>query len=145
MVLLIHQIIIEVLQVFDELSNDSEYWKKSTNWSPLAFFTSKHFKQSSNWIDLMSLCSNVMVLWMIQMDVNMVKVRILASVATVCIWMQLIFWFRLSDALAQHVDLILSTVEDIVGFIIILITSLMMLASGFYMLQINRLLPNSQD
>ena len=76
------------------------------------------------------------------MDVSAFKVRIFASIAIVFIWMQLIFWFRLSDYLAQYVDLIISTIRDTLGFIIILMAFLMMFATGFYMIQINRLLPN---
>ena len=41
--------------------------------------------------------------------------------------------------------MIVSTIEDIGGFIFVLMTFLMMFASGFYMLQINRLLPKNQD
>ena len=131
-VLLIQQILIETVQVYMELPN--KYLEDRENWNPLALFTTKHFSQSSNWIDLFSLFCNVLVLWMIQMDVDVIKIRVIASISTVLIWVQLIFWFRLSDSLAHHVDLIIATIEDIGGFIFVLLTFLMMFASGFYML-----------
>ena len=76
---------------------------------------------------------------MIQMDVDIFKIRIFASIAIVLIWMQLIFWCRISDYLAAFVELIIATMEDIIGFVLILVCFLMMFASAFYMLQINRL------
>ena len=60
----------------------------------------KHFEQQSNKIDLASLFCNVLVLWMLYMEVEIFKIRIIASIAIVLIWMQLLFWFRLSDSLA---------------------------------------------
>ena len=62
------------------------------------------------------------------------KIRIIASIAIVLMWMQLIFWFRLSDSLAQHVDLITGTIKDMRGFMFVLLTFLIMFGSGFYML-----------
>lgn len=142
LVLLLQQIIIEVSQFFMELEED--FWKNH-HYNPMAIFTTNHFSQASNWIDLFSLFFNVLVIWLIWMDVDIIKIRIIASIAIVLLWMQLLFWFRLSDHLAQHVDLIQSTIEDIVGFMFVLMVFLMMFAVGFYMLQINRLLPKSQD
>ena len=94
---------------------------------------------------MLSLFFNVIVIWLIWMDVDIMKIRIIASIAIVLLWMQLLFWFRLSDHLAQHVDLIQSTIVDIVGFMFVLMVFLMMFAVGFYMLQINRLIPKSKD
>ena len=42
-------------------------------------------------------------------------------------------------------DLIIATITDIGGFMFVLGTFLLMFSSGFYMLQINRLLPNKRD
>ena len=56
-------------------------------WSPLIIFNTKHFKLSSNWIDLFSLYINVIVLWMRYMDVDLFKIRIITSIAIVLIWM----------------------------------------------------------
>ena len=85
-------------------------------------------------MDLASLFTNVIVLWMIQMEVDIVKIRIIASIAIVLVWTQLLFWFRLSDNLSQHVDLISNTIADIGGFMFVLGTFLLMFSSGFYML-----------
>ena len=130
---------IELYQIYNEL--ETGYFTHLENFSPIKIMTSKHFEQQSNKVDLASLFTNVIVLWMIQMEVDIVKIRIIASIAIVLVWMQLLFWFRLSDNLSQHVDLISNTIADIGGFMFVLGTFLLMFSSGFYMLQLNRLWP----
>lgn len=123
---------IELYQIYNEL--EAGYFTHLGNFSPIKILTSKHFEQQSNKVDLASLFTNVIVLWMIQMEVDIVKIRIIASIAIVLVWMQLLFWFRLSDNLSQHVDLISNTIADIGGFMFVLGTFLLMFSSGFYML-----------
>ena len=119
-------------QVWNEL--ETGYFSELGNYSLIKILSSKHFEQQSNKVDLASLLTNVLVLWMIQMEVDIVKIRIIASIAIVLVWMQLLFWFRLSDNLSQHVDLISNTIADIGGFMFVLGTFLLMFSSGFYML-----------
>ena len=123
---------IELYQIYNEL--EAGYFMHLGNFSPIKILTSKHFEQQSNKVDLASLFTNVIVLWMIQMEVDIVKIRIIASIAIVLVWMQLLFWFRLSDNLSQHVDLISNTIADIGRFMFVLGTFLLMFSSGFYML-----------
>ena len=123
---------IELYQIYNEL--ETGYFTHLENFSPIKILTSKHFEQQSNKVDLASLFTNVIVLWMIQMEVDIVKIRIIASIAIVLVWTQLLFWFRLSDNLSQHVDLISNTIADIGGFMFVLGTFLLMFSSGFYML-----------
>ena len=124
--------LIELYQIYNEL--ETGYFEDLENFSPIKIMTSKHFEQQSNKVDLASLFTNLIVLWMIQMEVDIVKIRIIASIAIVLVWMQLLFWFRLSDNLSQHVDLISNTIADIGGFMFVLGTFLLMFSSGFYML-----------
>ena len=48
-------------------------------------------------------------------------------------------WFRLFDSLAQYVDLIFSTVNDITNFMYVLLAIMFMFSSGMHLLQINRI------
>ena len=75
-----------------------------------------YIQQRASKIDLFSLVTNQLVLVLLWADVEIEKVRLFASVACVVLWIQLFFWFRLFDSLAQYVDLIFSTVNDIRNF-----------------------------
>ena len=46
-------------------------------------------------------------------EVNMYWVRIIASLNSVLMWVQVFFWMRLFDSTAQYVDLVIETVFDI--------------------------------
>ena len=71
---------------------------------------------------------------MVKTGVELFKVRIIGSLAMIGLWSQLFFWFRLFDSLAQYVDLIFQTVEDIGNFMTVLISLVLMFMSGFYMI-----------
>ena len=80
----------------------------------------------------------MMMTWMQEAD-DMFKIRPIASIALVFMWVQMFFWFRLFDSLAQYVDLILQTVNDIKHFMYVLFAIMLMFASGLYILQLNRM------
>lgn len=54
----------------------------------------------ANQIDLATHILNITALVMIKTGVELYKVRIIASLAIICLWSQLFFWFRLFDSLA---------------------------------------------
>ena len=62
------------------------------------------------------------------------KVRLMASVALVSLYWQLFYWLRISNELAQYVDLIIMTFKDIKNFMGVLILFLFMFFAGFYMI-----------
>ena len=72
-------------------------------------------------------------------NVELYKVRIIASIGCVALWTQMFFWMRLFDSLAQYVDLIIQTVEDIQNFLGVMLELLFMFGSGLYLLNLNRL------
>jgi len=86
--------------------------------------------QSSNRIDIFTLFGNILVLLLMEADQDIYKVRIFASIAVVSLWIQMFFWFRLFDGLAQYVDLIFSTVYDIRNFMYVLFALMLMFGSG---------------
>ena len=70
---------------------------------------------------------------------NMYWLRIIASVASVLMWVQMFFWLRLFDSMAQYVDLIIETVIDISELLKLLTLLVLMLSSDFYLVQVNRM------
>lgn len=71
--------------------------------------------------------------------------RVVASIAVICLWIQIFFWFRLFDSLAQYVDLIIQTVSDIRNFMTVLLAIVGMFMSGFYMIELNRAATDSDN
>mmetsp|Transcript_15150 Transcript_15150/g.20560 ORF Transcript_15150/g.20560 Transcript_15150/m.20560 type:complete len:104 (-) Transcript_15150:131-442(-) len=80
-----------------------------------------------------------------KLGMSLLKVRVLASIALICMWAQLFLWFRLFDSLAQYVDLIFTTVNDIGNFMKVLVALVFMFMTGFYMIEVNRLAADSED
>ena len=70
--------------------------------------------------------------------INLHWVRLVASIAFVAMYWQFFFWLRLFSSLAQYVDLIVSTVSDILYFLAVLAIFMVMFFTGFYMIQLNR-------
>ena len=94
-----------------------------------------YFKELSNFFDMLSMVANVGTLVMRrQQDVDLHKVRLMASVALVALYWQFFYWLRISETLAQYVDLIEMTFSDIANFMKVLILFLLMFFSGFYMI-----------
>lgn len=93
----------------------------------------------SNQIDVGTHLLNLTSLCMVKTGMETYKVRIVGSIAMICLWSQLFFWFRLFDSLAQYVDLIFQTVEDIGKFMTVFIALVFMFMNGFYMIQLNRM------
>lgn len=94
-----------------------------------------YFKELSNFFDMLSMVANVGTLVMRrQQDVDLHKVRLMASVALIALYSQLFYWLRIHDKLAQYVDLIINTFTSIGYFIGVLIIFLFMFFSGFYMI-----------
>jgi len=58
--------------------------------------------------------------------------------ASVMLWFQLFFWLRLFDFTAQYIDLITTTLRDISKFVVVLFIVVVSFTTGFYILQINR-------
>ena len=84
---------------------------------------------------MLSMVANVGTLVMRrQQDVDLHKVRLMASVALVALYWQFFYWLRISEKLAQYVDLIEMTFSDIANFMKVLILFLLMFFSGFYMI-----------
>ena len=54
-------------------------------------------------------------------------------------WVQMFFWLRLFDSMAQYVDLIIETVIDISELLKLLTLLVLMLSSDFYLVQVNRM------
>ena len=75
---------------------------------------------------------NLLVLILVSMDYDLQKVRVFSSIAVVGLWVQMFFWFRLFDSLAQYVDLIMQTVYDIRFFMYVLFALMLMFGSGIY-------------
>lgn len=65
-------------------------------------------------------------------------IRVIASMASVMLWFQLFFWLRLFDFTAQYIDLITTTLRDISKFVVVLFIVVVSFTTGFYILQINR-------
>ena len=78
--------------------------------------------------------TNIIVVILITADVNIFIVRIIASIAMVALWFQLLLWFRLFDSLAEYVDLIFQTVHDIKNFMYVLLAVMLMFGSGMYLI-----------
>ena len=110
------QIVREILQLFGE----NEFWD--------------YFNSGSNFFDLLSIVANVSTLVMRRQEVDLHKVRLMASVALIALYSQLFYWLRIHDKLAQYVDLIINTFTSIGYFIGVLIIFLFMFFSGFYMI-----------
>ena len=97
-------------------------------------------------MDQFSLITNLTTIFLIYSKVDLYKIRIVASMAVVALWIQMFFWFRLFDNLAQYVDLIFQTTYDIKNFIFVLLSLMFMFGSGLYLLNINRsMYPNVND
>lgn len=71
--------------------------------------------------------------------------RVPASLGATIFWVQMFFWFRIFDSLAQYVDLIFQTAFEIRNFMFVLVSLLFMFGSGLYLIQINRMSPHVQD
>ena len=82
---------------------------------------------------------------MVQLEVEYYKVRIFAAIGAFSLWLQLFFWFRLFDSLAQYVDLIFETIKDIKNFMIVLGCIMAMNGSALYLIQINSLNSGNED
>mmetsp|Transcript_28775 Transcript_28775/g.38367 ORF Transcript_28775/g.38367 Transcript_28775/m.38367 type:complete len:155 (+) Transcript_28775:245-709(+) len=93
-----------------------------------------YLKLRSNQIDMVTHTLNVTALILVKTGVSEIKIRILGSIAIICMWVQMFFWFRLFDSLAQYVDLIFQTVNDIRNFMIVLFAIIITFMSGFYMI-----------
>ena len=81
LVLVCHQTFIEVFQMGKE-----------------GFFV--YIGQRSNITEYTVISLNFTVIIMMTFEVDMFKVRPIASIAVVLIWVQMFFWFRLFDSLA---------------------------------------------
>ena len=79
---------------------------------------------------MFAIISNISALILVMCGADINKVRIIGSIGVVALWIQLFFWFRLFDSLAQYVDLIFSTVSDISKFMYVLLTVMLMFGSG---------------
>ena len=62
----------------------------------------------------------------------------MASIGFFAMYLQLFFWLRISSSHAEYVDLIISTLNDIQYFMIVLVIFMFMFFTGFYMIQLNR-------
>ena len=59
-----------------------------------------YIKQRTNKVDQFSLIINLTTIFLIYADVELYKIRIVASMGVVALWIQMFFWFRLFDNLA---------------------------------------------
>ena len=66
------------------------------------------------------------------------SMRILGSIAGLCIWIQMLFWLRLFDYTAKYVALLLRTIKDISYFMIVMVMIMCGFCTAFYILQYNR-------
>ena len=89
----------------------------------------------ANWLCMLTICLRGTSEHMM----NMYWLRIIASVASVLMWVQMFFWLRLFDSMAQYVDLIIETVIDISELLKLLTLLVLMLSSDFYLVQVNRM------
>lgn len=101
-----------------------------------------YLSQSSNLVDSASIMFNVIALIMrrlvdpyaIDNYFNLMKVRLVASLGLVFVWIQFFYWVRIFEHTAHYVDLILETASDIKYFMIVLGIFGMSFLAGFYMI-----------
>lgn len=64
--------------------------------------------------------------------------RVIAAMATFCLWCKVLDWCKLFGPTSFFVRLILETISDIKYFMIIFVVALMMFGMPMYILQLNR-------
>ena len=69
---------------------------------------------------------------------NLKLVRLIAALGLCFLYIQFFFWLRISDSLAQYVDLILATYQDMKLFISFLFLFIVMFSTAFFMIELNR-------
>ena len=67
------------------------------------------------------------------------SLRLFGSVASLLLWIQIIFWLRLFDGTAQYVSLVMRTINAITSFMIVLAMMLFAFGTSLYILNINRI------
>lgn len=72
-------------------------------------------------------------------DVSSIETaRIVAAVSSVFLWLKVLEWLKLFDKTAFFIFLIQSTLRGITFFLIIMLISLMMFGTAFYLLSMSR-------
>ena len=69
--------------------------------------------------------------------------RVIAAMATFCLWIKVLDWCKLFGPTSFFVRLILETISDIKYFMIIFVVALMMFGMPMYILQLNRTQDNA--
>ena len=96
---------------------------------------SNYMRQTNHFLDIYVILVNGLTLCLHATNaVSLTLIRQLAAIGVLGIWMQMYFWFRLFDSLAQYVDLIGETISDIRHFIYVFLELMAMFMVVFYML-----------
>lgn len=109
--------------------------------SPLEYFTS-----IVNIIDMFQVTTSF---WIIIMGILGIEFpsyeaqRVIAALATLCLWIKVLDWCKLFGPTSFFVRLIVETIIDIKYFMIIFIVALMMFGMPLYILQLNRGMDNA--
>ena len=101
--------------------------------------TAEFFSSGSNRADTLSILLNTTTLALVHLEyLDLRTMRLFASISLLLLYLQFFFWLRISDLLAQYVDLIIVTYQDMKLFLCVLILFIIMFSAGFYMVQLNR-------
>ena len=101
----------------------------------------EYFMSAVNLLDVFQVTTSC---WIIVMGILHVEFpsyetqRVIAAMATFCLWIKVLDWCKLFGPTSFFVRLILETISDIKYFMIIFVVALMMFGMPMYILQLNR-------
>ena len=99
----------------------------------------KYFGQLVNYMDLYQFIMNLFLVLtsLLQIDVPHLsdeKKRVFSSLIMICLWMKMFDWLRMFDLTSRFVSLIISTIIEILPFMLLFIFILFMFGSAMFLL-----------